>query len=718
MTGQTPTQASDTLKLQSEFGPHSYAEWKTAAEALLKGASFDKKMLTPTYEGITLQPLYRRNDVPVSAEAELPGSGSGMRSALPEGYTQKSWEVSQELPYGTPREFNRVAHLDVARGQTELNIQLDFATCSGKDPDYSQPSQVGLCGLSLSQLKDVSEALRGIDLKQVSTYWRTGASALPLAALFLAHTQKTGLELQNLKGCFESDPLGAAVLFGKIDISLHRAFDDMAKLTTYCADMAPSMQTIGIQGHPYHNAGASAVEELACVVATALQYVREMEKRGVSVALSTNSMRFGISIGQNFFMEIAKIRALRSLWGRIVMAMEESETPRPVYIHARTSIWNKTVFDPYVNILRGTTEAFSAVLGGANGIHVGPFDEIIRQPDDFSRRVARNIQLILRDECDLTHVIDPAGGSYYIEWLTAEIATRAYAKVQEIESVGGMAQALTQGLPQKWINETARQKVENVQKRRDIIVGSNAYPNAKEQVLERFGSAGLHSFSERSQQTGSDRVESDSQSNSEVLSALAELLNSTGSPLCVAKAVDAARAGATLGEISKTVWGQDRESFQITPLKQSRAAASNEELRLASLRYQKQKGTSPLIHQINFGPSRTYRLRADWTSSFFEVGGFSVKAEIDYTSLSEVQSAVTGSDAKIIVLVSTDDTYASQGCELAKALRAAAPTAHILLAGAPENEVALREAGIDDFVNVKSNNYNMLSNLLKKIGVL
>lgn len=719
MSDKTPADGLSALNLQAEFPSHSYEEWKSAAEVLLKGAPFEKKMLTPTYEGITLKPLYRKDDVPASAKKVVPGAGEKLRSSSVEGHLLSGWEVSQELPYSTAKEFNRVAHLDLSRGQTELNILLDLAVLEGQDADYSHPLNVGHCGLSVSSTNDIAHALTGVDLTHTSLYWRVGASALPIASLFFAYVQKKGASLKNLHGCFEADPLGMAAWRGELPMSLDRAFDEMAFFTKYCATEAPQLQTIGVQGHPYLNGGASSTQELACVVATGVAYLRELEKRGVGIDTAAPRMRFGLSIGQNFFMEIAKLRALRILWAKVIEAMGGNETSKSAYIHARSSIWNKTVFDPFVNVLRGTTEAFSAVLGGANGIHVSTYDEVIRQPDDFSRRLARNTQLVLRDECDLTRVIDPAGGSYYVEWLTAEIASKAWTLIQEIDAAGGMISALSAGLPQKWVAETAKQKTDSVEKRRDVIVGTNTYPNPKEQLLEERKKADDQLWKERAAESQRARSESDVEDHQQVLGALANLLENKNDNKCVIDGIETAKLGATLGEITQTLWGGGTVPFSISPIRQSRAAKTVEDLRLSSIRYQKKNGELPQVLQVNFGPSRSYRIRADWTTGFFQVGGFDVKSDVDYTSIHDAVTALKISKAKIAVIASSDDTYTSTGVELTKALKAARPDIWLILAGAPgDGEAALREAGIDDFVNVKVNNYQMLSGLLKKLGVL
>ena len=483
---ETNNHDAEPVGLRENFPVSTYDDWQKAAEALLKGASFENKLRTRTYEGIELQPIYNPEDIEdLPHLGEMPGFGHFSRGYRANGYSTAAWQISQEIPCGTPEEFNRVALTELARGVSELNIPVDLATQVGRDPDDAQIGEVGACGVSLATLADVEKAFEGINLPMISVYLRTGSFAVPVTALLLAHARKQGIDYGAIRGCIEIDPLGTLAWKGDLPVSLELSYREMATLTRFTEERAPGLQTIAVQGHPYHDGGASAVQELACVIATGAEYIREMLKRGIGIETIGVRMRFGLSIGSNFFMEVAKLRAVRVLWSQVIESFGGTERAGRMHLHSRTSLFNKTLYDPFVNLLRSTTEAFSAVVGGTDSMHVGPFDEPLRVPDHFSRRIARNTHLILGEECNLSQVTDPAGGSWYVEWLTDQIARKAWLEFQDIERNGGMAEALKAGQPQKMIIDTAARRSESVARRRDVIVGTNMYANAKEEAIEQ-----------------------------------------------------------------------------------------------------------------------------------------------------------------------------------------------------------------------------------------
>lgn len=722
---KVPTHETKTAeapeRLLAEFPLPTYDEWRAAAEALLKGAPFEKRLITRTPEGIELQPIYRREDVADLPQlAELPGTASRLRGARAAGKVGKGWEISQELPLATPEEFNAAALHDLERGQTELNIPLDLATLAGRDPDTAKPGEVGACGLSLATLVDMEKAFANIQLPLVSVYLRGGASALPAAALLLALAKKRGVAAKDLRGCIEIDPLGMLAWKGDLPISLERAWQEMASLTLFARQQAKDLQTVAVQGTPYADAGATAIQELAFVLATGVEYLRELEKHGVPVNDATRHVRFSLSAGSNFFMEVAKFRAARQVWSQAVAALGGDEQARQMHLHVRTATFNKTVYDAHTNMLRTTTEAFSGVVGGCDSLHVSPYDEVTRVPDEFSRRIARNTQTILAEECDLTKVIDPAGGSHYVEWLTNEVAVRAWALFQEIEKQGGMTKALQAGFPQKLVADAAKSRADAVAKRRTVIVGVNQYANAREAQPDRKTPDYAAIQKKRAKQVIDYRNSKRTDEDAFVLNSLSVLLESQPRSALEA-AVEAVTKGATLGEICRAMRSGDAEHPKVAPLAIHRAAQPFERLREASAAATA-AGKTPLLFQANIGPSRLYRLRADWTTGFFEVGGFKVAADRDFKDADEAAAAALASGAKIVVITSMDDTYATAVEPLARAIKAKDAGIHVMVAGAaPKDkpvEDAWRAAGVDEFVNVASNSLEMLTRLLTKIGVL
>lgn len=707
-------------RLLTEFAPHTYEQWREAAEALLKGKPFDKVMRTPTVEGFTVEPIYRAADLEgLPHLGQLPGLGGRVRHGRASGYLRQGWEISQELPYGTPEEFNEVALADLQRGQSELNVLLDLASRAGEDPDTAEAGRVGACGLSLASLRDLERALRGVHLEYISVYLRAGSSGLPLAALLLAYAARHKVKLAQLRGCIEMDPLASVVMRGDISVSLETAFDEMARLTAYAAERVPQLQTIGVQGHPYHDGGATATQELAYALATGVEYLRQLERRGVAVEQGAPRMRLALSVGSDFFLEIAKLRAARLLWARMLEAFGVREELRGVHLHARTSLWNKTRLDPNVNMLRVTAEAFAAVLGGCSSLHVGPFDEVVRVPDAFSRRVARNVQIILMEECELTRTVDPAGGSWAVEKLTDEVARGAWKLFQEIEAAGGMLAALKAGAPQVAVAASAQAKWKRYGQRRDVQVGTNMYPNASEKPLEARIPDYAQLREKRAREVAAYRTGAEEETDTAIMDALNNLSVAESSQ-AVDLAVDAALAGATLGEISRALrggMGEPARGFAKIPFR--RASEPFERMREQARRIETLTGQRPTIFQANLGPSGKYRLRADWTSAFFQTAGFRMLAEEDFDTPAAAAEAAARSAARIVVIVSTDDAYPEQAPALARALKILDPEPYVLLAGAPgEQEAAYREAGVDAFVHVRVNNLELNEQLLEKYSDL
>lgn len=708
---------SATSRLFSGFTPATSENWRRAAGALLKGKPFEKTLFTRTPEGIELAPIYHASDASApSTTQEFPGFGFRRRGQRASGYGTQSWLVSQEAPFSTPEEFNAAARHDLAHGQTELNVLLDLATLAGRDPDEAEVGEVGACGLSLATLEDMDRAFAGIKLPEVSVYLRAGASALPAAAFLIALAKKRSVPLSALRGCIEIDPLGMLAWNGILPVSLDLAWREMAAVTSFAVREAPRLQTIAVQSHIYRDAGAHAVQELAFALATGIEYLRTLQLHDIAVADAAPRMRFACSVGSNFFMEIAKFRAARMVWAHAVQALGGGAEAQKMHLHVRTSTHNKTVCDPLVNLLRSTTEALAAVVGGCQSLHVGPFDEVVRVPDEFSRRLARNTHAILAEECELTQVTDPAGGSYYIESLTDQIAGAAWGLFQTIEAHGGMKQALTSGFIQEQVAQTAQQRAAAVASRRTKIIGTNKYAYFGEQLLD----ASLPDYGaireKRARHIAAFRTHFSTQADTEILASLSQLLGSSPAE-AVAAAVDAATLGATLGEICRTLRAGDEPVTSVPRIQVHRAAQPFERLRDLSDCLAERTGQRPLVLQANIGPSRTYRRRADWTTSFLEVGGFQVAADTDFNDAAGIKAAIVDSGAHIVVITSGDETYATMVESLARELKAHNPGLLLLVAGNPgEHEQTWRKAGVDEFLNLGTNALEFLTRLLDYSG--
>ena len=520
-----------------EFPIPSYADWKAEAEATLKGAPFEKKLITKTFEGLDIQPIYRKEDL------------------------------------------DKVSHLGSLPGQAPY--------------------------------------VRGTD---ASAQW----------------------EINEAGPCTQGlDPL-ARLVRGALDQPLDAAFDALAKA-----------ERVGVSTRPYHNAGGNAVQELAFALATGVEYLRQAEKRGVSVDQIAPKFVFGFAMGSDFFMGIAKLRAARLLWAKAVAASGGNADAQKMRIYASTALWNKTQLDPYVNMLRNTTEAFSAVVGGADNLYVAPFDEVARTPDDFSKRIARNTQIMLAEECHFDHVVDPAGGSYYVETLTAQVASAAWAIFQQIEKAGGMLKALEAGIPQQQVKAVAAKKAEAVAQRRLSLIGTNVYANATEKPLE----------------------------------------------------------GASAAKSSCTCGGHTNAYPNVETLAPVRGAQPFENLRALVSASDKKK-----VFLANMGPLRQFKARADFSTGFFQPGGYEVLENLGFKTVEEAAAAAKASGAQVAVVCSTDDTYPEIVPALVPQLKAAG--FFVVLAGYPTEQIeAFKAAGVDEFIHLRANCFQVLSGIATKLGI-
>jgi methylmalonyl-CoA mutase len=708
-----------TDESQTDFPPVGYGDWHRLVETELKGVPFDKRMFTSTYEGITLKPIYRPEDTANLPHLNsFPGFAPFVRGSKASGYACQPWAVSQEIICSSPAEFNHAARNSLERGLNALNIVLDKATRNGHDPDWAQANEVGFGGLSVATVDDLDRALEGIDLGNTSLFVRSGASAMPIAALLVALARQRKKSPACLYGCIEMDPLGVLAHEGGLPQSLEGAYREMAALLSWAAAAAPHLQTVCIHSRSWHEAGGHAAQELAFTLATGVEYLRQMNRRGLDADTVAPRMRFAVTVGTNFFMEIAKLRALRMLWSHVVAVAGGSEQAQRLSLHVRTSQWNKTILDPHTNMLRTTVEALAGVLGGCDSMQVGAFDEVIRQPDDFSQRIARNSQLILQKECELGRVADPAGGSWYVETITAELANSAWSFLQEVERLGGMEAALRDGFPQKAVLATGFEKIKAAHCRRDSIIGVNQYANPNEPPPEH-PALEVEAFRKRRVlQVTSYRTNLENSRNELVIQKLAKVIN-LKNPQVFDACVDAAAAGATLGEIARAIRIHDSPCSRITPVSMTRAAAGFERLRAALDRHvARQKIERPRVFLCNMGALADYKARADFSRDFFAVGGYNVVSTEGFPASEDAVKAFVESKARIAVICSTDEKYPALVPPLAKAIRAQRNDAVIVLAGLPRGQVeAFKEAGVDEFIHVRVNALESLTAFHRRLGI-
>lgn len=699
------------LKLKEFFPPHSYEQWREEVEKQLKGAPFEKKLVKKTYEGIDIQPMYFAKDLEgIDHLNALPGGRPYVRGTSALGNTRTPWLVAQEIPYPDPVRFNQAARLDLGRGQTCLTIPMDYAVRAGQSPEEAE--ELGRQGLCVFTGKDMETAFSGIDLSQTQVRVLCGTSGVGILALFAAYMEENGKSAKALKGAFMVDPLAELAVTGKLPVSLDQAYTEMAALAAWAAKNAEGLRTVGVFGQPYNESGGSAVQELGFTMATAVEYLRRLMENGLSINEAARQLSFSFALGSDFFMEIAKMRAARLVFEQIVEAFGGNEEAMKISMHCRTSRWNKTVTDPWVNMLRTTTEAFSGICGGCDSMHTSAFDESIRIPDDFSRRVARNTQIVLREESHANKVVDPAAGSYYVENLTDQMAKKAWALFQEVEKMGGMADALEKGFVQEQLEETAKARQKNIALRKDVFVGTSKYANLEEKKLAKEP---FDCIAFRKERTAQVNVYAENQEQGNKNSALEAL----SGKLDAESAIAAAKAGATLAEICGAIRKSGAKPAEITPVRIHRGAEVFENARAAADAYKEKTGSLPKIFLANMGSIPRHKPRADFTYGYFTPGGFDVLTNKGFQTTDEARDAAVQSGAKVVVICSTDDTYPDIVPELTKKLKDADPDFYVVLAGYPKDHVeAFEKAGVDEFIHIRSNALESIVNIQKRLGVI
>ena len=439
--------------LFTEFAPVSYEEWLAAVRHSLPDQDL-ARLIKRSYEGFEIHPLTHRQDLADIAHLDsLPGQYPYVRGTRADGYRSQAWLIAQDLGQSDPRRFNQALVHALANGQTAIYVD-------GKLP--------------LHRMEDLEIAFADIDLTQFPLLIQ---AANPAELYGLLSDSLKDDALRQIHGCLGDDPLRTLAQSGGIASD---AFDQMAAFVELAGRQSPQLDTIAVGTDVYHEAGANAVQEAALAMATAVVYLREMKRRGLDITAVAGKIGFFMRIGENFFMEIAKFRAVKMMWAQIVDAFGGGEAAQKIKLHASVTSRNKTRHDAYVNMLRVTTEAMAGALGGVDSLQVAPFDAALGESTEFSRRIARNLQLILQEEVKLIDLIDPAGGAWHIEKLTDQLAKSAWNLFQQIEAQGGLIEALRSGDIQAQIAEIAQQRRQDLDEGRTALVGCSQYPNLDE----------------------------------------------------------------------------------------------------------------------------------------------------------------------------------------------------------------------------------------------
>ncbi len=704
------------LSLGADFPAIAYDAWRAAVEAELQGAPFEKKLVTHTYEGIDIQPLYSERDWPSDGDPSgFPGFLPLTRGVRVLGHTGEGWDIHQEHLHPDPAGANRVILEDLAHGVTSIQLRLDAAACAGFDGDSSEAA--GLCGrdgVMAYSVGDLDVVLRDVPLDRVPVSIDGGAGFLPAAALLGALLRQRELA-SGVRCAFNADPLGALMREGELRTPLAVALEHMADLAAWTAVNVPCASSVEIGTGVYHHAGSSSTQDLAFAVATAVEYLRALTRAGMDVDTAARQIVFGTSVGCHFFRAIARLRALRTLWAKVVTACGGGSTAaRATRVRVRTSRRVLTSRDPWVNLLRNTVCCFAGALGGADAITTAPLDAALGLSDEFSRHLARNTQLILREESHLERVIDPAGGSWYLERLSGQLAECAWGLFQAIEARGGMIQAATEGWVAEQIRTVDRTRTRDLATRKQAVTGVSEHPNVHEEPLAR-----PKPDLARLRTEATDRLAAWRRRHScdAALATLARVAADTArAPGALTEAaVQAAEAGATLGQLSAVLSAQPA---RVTPLASHPYAAAYEELRDASDRYEARTGKRPQAFLANMGTPADFSARSTYAGNFFEAGGFEILTNDGFADPASVASAFSRSGAKIAVVCSTDAKYETLVEDIAPRLKAAGARTVVLAGNPGGSEAKYRAAGVDRFIFIRCDVLGTLRELLRDEGVL
>lgn len=525
-------------------------KWEELATKLMKGKPLDS-LNWETPEGITVKPLYTAEDLEDLENANsLPGLAPFVRGPMATMYAGRPWTIRQYAGFSTAKESNDFYRKALAAGQKGLSVAFDLATHRGYDSDHPRVAgDIGKAGVAIDSVEDMKILFDGIPLDQMSVSMTMNGAVIPILANYIVAAEEQGVKHEQLMGTIQNDILKEYLTRNTYIYPPTPSMRIISDIMAFCSKNMPRYNTISISGYHMMEAGANSVLQTAFTLADGIEYVKAALATGMDVDTFAPRLSFFFGIGMNFFMDIAMLRAARLLWHRS-MSQFNPKNPKSSMLrtHCQTSGWSLTEQDPYNNVIRTTMECLTAVLGGTQSLHTNSFDEAIGLPTEFSARIARNTQIIVQEESGITKVIDPLGGSYYIESLTNSIVAEAQKIIDEVEELGGMAKAIESGMPKMRIEESAARKQARIDQGLDVIVGVNKYKLADEQI--DFEVREVPS-TVRDEQVARLKDIKASRDNDKVAQALADLTKAAenGDNILEA-ALPAVRARATVGEIS------------------------------------------------------------------------------------------------------------------------------------------------------------------------
>lgn len=502
-------------------------------------------------EGIVVKPLYTAEEVEgLECANTLPGMAPYVRGPMATMYAGRPWTIRQYAGFSTAKESNAFYRRNLAAGQKGLSVAFDLATHRGYDSDHPRVSgDIGKAGVAVDSVEDMKILFDGIPLDQMSVSMTMNGAVLPILAGYIVAAEEQGVKQEQLTGTIQNDILKEYLTRNTYIYPPEPSMRIVSDIIGYCSQNMPKYNTISISGYHMMEAGADSVLQTAFTLADGVEYVRAAIKAGLDVDTFAPRLSFFFGVGMNFFMEIAMLRAARFLWHRLMSQFNPKNVKSSMLrTHVQTSGWSLTAQDPYNNVIRTTLECLAAALGGTQSLHTNSFDEAIGLPTDFSARIARNTQIIVQEESQVCRVVDPLGGSYYIEYLTDSIVKEAQKIIDEVEELGGMAKAIQSGMPKMRVEESAARKQARIEKGEDVIVGVNKYQLKEEDVSIDVLEVPAAVRDEQVARLKEIKASRDNDTVQKALDALTKGAESGGNLLELS--IAAVRARATVGEVS------------------------------------------------------------------------------------------------------------------------------------------------------------------------
>lgn len=630
---------------------------KFEIQDLKKGISFEPKEAQDflTAEQIQVKPIYKAEDINDSPYLNF-GAGKApfLRGPYASMYTIRPWTIRQYAGFSTAQESNAFYRRNLAAGQKGLSVAFDLATHRGYDSDHERVvGDVGKAGVAIDSVLDMKILFDQIPLNEMSVSMTMNGAVLPIMAFYIVAAEEQGVKPEQLSGTIQNDILKEFMVRNTYIYPPAPSMKIIADIFEYTSRHMPKFNSISISGYHMQEAGATADIELAYTLADGLEYLRTGIKAGLDIDDFAPRLSFFWAIGMNHFMEIAKMRAGRLLWAKIVKQFNpKDEKSMALRTHCQTSGWSLTEQDPFNNVTRTCIEALAAAFGGTQSLHTNALDEAIALPTDFSARIARNTQLYLQEETEICKAIDPWAGSYYVEYLTAQLVEKAWKLIEEVEELGGMAKAIETGLPKMRIEEAAARKQARIDSGKDIIIGVN-YNKVEEEsnieILEVDNTKVRLSQIERLNKLKAERNEKDVQTSIETLTKAAH----SGKGNLLELAVDAARKRATLGEISfalEKVYGRYKATIRSIAGVYSSEVMDNKELKQAqqlTVEFAKKEGRRPRILIAKMGQDGHDRGAKVIATSFADIG-FDVDIGPLFQTPAEVAKQAVENDVHIV----------------------------------------------------------------------